>query len=101
LQSTLYGGLANIGTDSAERKGIQFILEQQDYKELARQYDLNSTDMIVSGAFGAFFGAAAWRRPLTKLERDTQERRDALRRDLKATGVYTDEQADEIGRAHV
>lgn len=100
LQSTLYGGLANIGTDSAERKGIQFILEQQDYKELARQYDLNSTDMIVSGAFGAFFGAAAWRRPLTKLERDTQERRDALRRDLKATGVYTDEQADVQSGAH-
>lgn len=100
LSSTIYGGLANIGTDSAERKGIQFILEQQDYKELAKQYDLNATDMIVSGAFGAFFGAAAWRRPLTKLERDTQERRDALRRDLKATGVYTDEQADVQAGAH-
>ena len=100
LMSTLYSAGANIGTDVAERKGIQFILEQQDYKELARQYDLNSTDMIVSGAFGAFFGAAAWRRPLTKLERDTQERRDALRRDLKATGVYTDEQADVQSGAH-
>lgn len=100
LQSTLYGGLANVGTDSAERKGIQFILEQQDYKELAKQYDLSSTDMIVSGAFGAFFGAAAWRRPPTKLELDTQERREALRRDLKATGVYTDEQANVQAGVH-
>ncbi len=100
LSSTIYGGLANIGTDSAERKGIQFILEQQDYKELAKQYDLNATDMIVSGAFGAFFGAAAWRRPLTKLERDTQERRDALRRELKATELYTDEQVNDQAGAH-
>ena len=100
LSSTIYGGLANIGTDSAERKGIQFILEQQDYKELAKQYDLNATDMIVSGAFGAFFGAAAWRRPLTKLERDTKERREALRSDLKATGLYTDEQVNDQAGAH-
>lgn len=100
LRSTLYGGLANIGTDSFERKGIQFILERQDYTELAKQYDLNATDMAVSGAFGAFFGAAAWRRPPTKLELDTQARREALKRDLMATGRYTEEESDTQAGIH-
>lgn len=93
LSSTLYGGLANIGTDSFERKGIQFILERQDYTELAKHYDLNVTDMAVSGAFGAFFGALGYRSPQARFESEVAEHRESLKKNLTKAG-YSEEEAD-------
>lgn len=59
--STLYGVGINVGTELAEVEGIKFILEHQNYGELAKQYELNGVDMAVSAALGAAFGAAFYR----------------------------------------
>lgn len=61
--SAAYGAAANAGTNVAEVEGIKFILEHQDYNQLAQQYDLNGVDLAVSAALGAAFGGAFWRSP--------------------------------------
>lgn len=61
--SAAYGAAANAGTNVAEVEGIKFILEHQDYNQLAQQYDLNAVDLAVSAAMGAVFGGAFWRSP--------------------------------------
>lgn len=61
--SMAYGAAANAGTNVAEVEGIKFILEHQDYNQLAQQYDLNGVDLAVSAAMGAAFGGAFWRSP--------------------------------------
>ena len=61
--SMAYGAAANAGTNVAEVEGIKFILEHQDYNQLAQQYDLNPVDLAVSAAMGAAFGGAFWRSP--------------------------------------
>lgn len=93
LMSTLYGAGANIGTDVAERKGIQLILENQNYGELAKQYEISGTDLAVSGIFGGAFGALGYRSPQAKFESEVAERRESLKKELMKAG-RSEEQAD-------
>lgn len=81
--SAAYGAAANAGTNVAEVEGIKFILEHQDYNQLAQQYDLNGVDLAVSAAMGAAFGGAFWRSPE---QIRTQKYQDAARL------VYEDQQ---------
>lgn len=74
--SMAYGAAANAGTNVAEVEGIKFILEHQDYNQLAQQYDLNGVDLAVSAALGAAFGGAFWRSPE---QIRTQKYQDAAR----------------------
>lgn len=74
--SMAYGAAANAGTNVAEVEGIKFILEHQDYNQLAQQYDLNGVDLAVSAAMGAAFGGAFWRSPE---QIRTQKYQDAAR----------------------
>lgn len=74
--SAAYGAAANAGTNVAEVEGIKFILEHQDYNQLAQQYDLNGVDLAVSAAMGAAFGGAFWRSPE---QIRTQKYQDAAR----------------------
>lgn len=74
--SMAYGAAANAGTNVAEVEGIKFILEHQDYNQLAQQYDLNAVDLAVSAAMGAAFGGAFWRSPE---QIRTQKYQDAAR----------------------
>lgn len=82
--SMAYGAVANAGTNVAEVEGIKFILEHQDYNQLAQQYDLNGVDLAVSAAMGAAFGGAFWRSPE---QIRTQKYQDAARL------VYEDQRA--------
>lgn len=93
LMSTLYGAGANIGTDVAERKGIQLILENQNYGELAKQYEVSGADLAVSGIFGGAFGAIGYRSPQAKFESEVAERRESLKKELMKAG-RSEEQAD-------
>lgn len=93
LMSTLYGAGANIGTDVAERKGIQLILENQNYGELAKQYEVSGADLAVSGIFGGAFGALGYRSPQAKFESEVAERRESLKKELMKAG-RSEEQAD-------
>lgn len=74
--SMAYGAAANAGTNVAEVEGIKFILEHQDYTQLAQQYDLNGVDLAVSAVMGAAFGGAFWRSPE---QIRTQKYQDAAR----------------------
>lgn len=74
--SMAYGAAANAGTNVAEVEGIKFILEHQDYNQLAQQYDLNGVDLAVSAAMGAAFGGEFWRSPE---QIRTQKYQDAAR----------------------
>lgn len=74
--SMAYGAAANAGTNGAEVEGIKFILEHQDYNQLAQQYDLNGVDLAVSAVMGAAFGGAFWRSPE---QIRTQKYQDAAR----------------------
>lgn len=74
--SMAYGAAANAGTNVAEVEGIKFILEHQDYNQLAQQYDLNGVDLAVSAVMGAAFGGAFWR-SLEQIR--TQKYQDAAR----------------------
>ncbi len=75
--SMAYGAAANAGTNVAEVEGIKFILEHQDYNQLAQQYDLNPVDLAVSAAMGAAFGGVFWRSPE---QIRTQKYQDAARK---------------------
>ena len=61
--SAIYGGVSNVGINYAELKTIQYVLENQNYNELAQQYQLGLTDTVVSATLGAVMGAAFWRSP--------------------------------------
>ncbi len=97
LMSTLYGAGANIGTDVAERKGIQLILENQNYGELAKQYEVSGADLAVSGIFGGVFGAIGYRSPQAKFDSEVVERRESLKKELMNAGRSEEEAEVEAG----
>lgn len=97
LMSTLYGAGANIGTDVAERKGIQLILENQNYGELAKQYEVSGADLAVSGIFGGVFGAIGYRSPQAKFDSEVAERRESLKKELMNAGRSEEEAEVEAG----
>ena len=93
LTSAAIGAGANVGLNVAEVQGVHWILENQNYDELAKNYELNFADNAVAAGLGAAFGAAFWR-PTTRV-RFEQERKALSERfatELERTGKFTPEQ---------
>lgn len=93
LTSAAIGAGANVGLNVAEVQGVHWILENQNYDELAKNYELNFADNAVAAGLGAAFGAAFWR-PTTRV-RFEQERKALSERfatELERTGKFTSEQ---------
>lgn len=93
LTSAAIGAGANVGLNVAEVQGIHWILENQNYDELAKNYELNFADNAVAAGLGAAFGAAFWR-PTTRV-RFEQERKALSERfatELERTGKFTPQQ---------
>ena len=93
LTSAAIGAGANVGLNVAEVQGVHWILENQNYNELAKNYELNFADNAVAAGLGAAFGAAFWR-PTTRV-RFEQERKALSERfatELERTGKFTPQQ---------
>ena len=93
LTSAAIGAGANVGLNVAEVQGVHWILENQNYDELAKNYELNFADNAVAAGLGAAFGAAFWR-PTTRV-RFEQERKALSERfatELERTGKFTPQQ---------
>lgn len=93
LTSAAIGAGANVGLNVAEVQGVHWILENQNYDELAKNYELNFADNAVAAGLGAAFGAAFWR-PTTRV-RFEQERKALSGRfatELERTGKFTPQQ---------
>lgn len=93
LTSAAIGAGANVGLNVAEVQGVHWILENQNYDELAKNYELNFADNAVAAGLGAVFGAAFWR-PTTRV-RFEQERKALSERfatELERTGKFTPQQ---------
>lgn len=89
IASATIGTLANAGLTAAEMQGVNWVLQNQNYDELAKKYQLNMVDLAVSGIFGGVMGGVLWRpgvdaaRPQTAKERSIPLR-DRIERDLRA-----------------
>lgn len=93
LTSAAIGAGANVGLNVSEVQGVHWILENQNYDELAKNYELNFADNAVAAGLGAAFGAAFWR-PTTRV-RFEQERKALSERfatELERTGKFTPQQ---------
>lgn len=107
IASATIGAAANAGLTAAEMQGVNWVLQNQNYSELAQKYQLNAVDLAVSGIFGGVMGGVLWRpgmnngRPQTAQERSIplQER---IKRQLREASPerLTDEQIDYQARVH-
>lgn len=93
--SALYGAGSNVALNYAELSSISYILDHQNYAELARQYELNMPDMLVSAGIGAFMGAAFWRNPVdVKYDRAQTRVYERYKVDLEAGGKFSQEEIE-------
>ena len=107
IASATIGAAANAGLTVAELQGVNWVLQNQNYNELAQKYQLNGIDLATSAIFGGVMGVALWRpgmnpsRPQTAKERSVplQER---IKRQLREASPehLTDEQIDYQARVH-
>lgn len=106
MMSALYGAGSNVALNWGEMAGISYILKNQDYAELAKQYELNTVDALVSAGMGAFMGAAFWRNPIdVKYDKAQTRLYERYKSDIDAGGKFKPEesktQADINSRAVV
>lgn len=89
-------GVGSNGTlNYAELSTISYVLDHQDYTELAKQYELNMVDMLVSAGVGAFMGTVFWRNPVdVKYDRAYQRVYERYKSDLEAGGKFSQEKID-------
>ena len=93
--SALYGAGSNVALNYAELSTISYVLDHQDYTELAKQYELNMVDMLVSAGMGAFMGTVFWRNPVdVKYDRAYQRVYERYKSDLEAGGKFSQEKID-------
>ena len=107
IASATIGAAANAGLTVAELQGVNWVLQNQNYNELAQKYQLNGIDLATSAIFGGVMGGVLWRpgmnpsRPQTATERSVplQER---IKRQLREASPehLTDEQIDYQARVH-
>ena len=107
IASATIGAAANAGLTVAELEGVNWVLQNQNYTELAQKYQLNGIDLATSAIFGGVMGGVLWRpgmnpsRPQTATERSVplQER---IKRQLREASPehLTDEQIDYQARVH-
>lgn len=94
IASATIGAAANAGLTAAEMQGVNWVLQNQNYKELSQKYQLNGIDMATSAIFGGVMGGVLWRpgmnpsRPQTAKERSVplQER---IKRQLREASPDT------------
>lgn len=94
IASATIGAAANMGLTASELLGVNWVLQNQNYTELAEKYQLNVIDMVTSGIFGSVIGYGMWRpgmnpsRPQTAKERSVplQER---IKRQLREASPDT------------
>lgn len=93
--SALYGAGSNVALNYAELSSISYILDHQNYAELAKQYELNMVDMLVSAGVGAFMGTVFWRNPVdVKYDRAHQRVYERYKSDLEAGGKFSQEEIE-------
>lgn len=93
--SAMYGAGSNVALNYAELSTISYVLDHQDYTELAKQYELNMVDMLVSAGVGAFMGTVFWRNPVdVKYDRAYQRVYERYKSDLEAGGKFSQEKID-------
>ena len=94
IASATIGAAANAGLTVAEMQGVNWVLQNQNYKELSQKYQLNGIDLATSAIFGGVMGGVLWRpgmnpsRPQTAKERSVplQER---IKRQLREASPDT------------
>lgn len=94
IASATIGAAANAGLTAAEMQGVNWVLQNQNYKELSKKYQLNGIDLATSAIFGGVMGGVLWRpgmnpsRPQTAKERSVplQER---IKRQLREASPDT------------
>lgn len=94
IASATIGAAANTGLTAAEMQGVNWVLQNQNYKELSQKYQLNGIDLATSAIFGGVMGGVLWRsgmnpsRPQTAKERSVplQER---IKRQLREASPDT------------
>ncbi len=94
IASATIGAAANVGLTAAEMQGVNWVLQNQNYKELSQKYQLNGIDLATSAIFGGVMGGVLWRpgmnpsRPQTAKERSVplQER---IKRQLREASPET------------
>lgn len=99
IASATIGAAVNAGLTAAETQSVNWILQNQNYTELAERYRLNSIDLITSAVFGGVMGGVLWRaRPDVSANQAETNTRPALNDHLynqlrKASPAHiTDEQ---------
>ena len=107
IASATIGAAANAGLTAAEMQGVNWVLQNQNYSELAQKYQLNAVDLAVSGIFGGVMGGVLWRpgmnngRPQTAQERSVALQEKIKRQLREASPEHlTDEQIDYQARVH-
>lgn len=94
IASATIGSAANAGLTAVEMQGVNWVLQNQNYKELSQKYQLNGIDLATSAIFGGVMGGVLWRpgmnpsRPQTAKERSVplQER---IKRQLREASPDT------------
>ncbi len=107
-QSAVLGALVNMGFTGAEAETISFILDTQGYSKLAQRHQADITSLIVSGLFGGVMGGALYRAKPKLGETDQriegeqayQTPEEKYREQLKDTGLYSTEQAEDLASIH-
>ena len=61
IASATIGAVVNAGLTAAETQSVNWILQNQNYTELAERYRLNPIDLITSAVFGGVMGGVLWR----------------------------------------
>lgn len=106
LSSAVTGSLVNMGLTGAEVLGISYILDNQNYTTLAKQYQLDTTSMLVSGVFGGVMGGVLWRpnipsRPKMSEAKKAYSNTTAKFEDqLRKTGLYTEDEIKTQAQLH-
>ena len=107
IASATIGAAANAGLTAAEMQGVNWVLQNQNYDELAQKYQLNGIDLATSAIFGGVMGGVLWRpgmnngRPQTAQVRSVALR-ERIKRQLREASPehLTDEQIDYQARVH-
>ena len=75
IASATIGAAANAGLTAAEMQGVNWVLQNQNYKELSQKYQLNGIDLATSAIFGGVMGGVLWRPDMNPSRSQTAKER--------------------------
>lgn len=91
IASATIGAAANAGLTAAEMQGVNWVLQNQNYKELSQKYQLNGIDLATSAIFGGVMGGVLWRSSATaRVATDVAQDQRAARRAALRDRIYND-----------